>query len=171
MRKDLEKKMRKELKKRPSKGILIGDQEIEVVNVRTTNGKVGLKELYRLVDCKLVDYFSLNDEFDMWLDDIGLFKNGNFMQSYTLEGKLIPQQVPGNVLILARNDRGNQIGLTDKQIDYVLNNLTIVERTVIDLGDEESDPMDLARKNASKVLGNIRETLLESGLSEDELPF
>lgn len=107
----------------------------------------------------------------MWLDDIGLFKNGNFMQSYTLEGKLIPQQVPGNVLILARNDRGNQIGLTDKQIDYVLNNLTIVERTVIDLGDEESDPMDLARKNASKVLGNIRETLLESGLSEDELPF
>ena len=130
-----------------------------------------MKELRRLVDCNLVDYFNLNDELDMWLDDIGLFKNGNFMQSYTLEGKLIPQQVPGNVLILARNDRGNQIGLTDKQIDYVLNNLTIVERTVIDLGDEESDPMDLARKNASKVLGNIRETLLESGLSEDELPF
>lgn len=171
MRKDLEKKMRKELKKRPSKGILIGDQEIEVVNVRTTNGKVGLKELYRLVDCKLVDYFSLNDEFDMWLDDIGLFKNGNFMQSYTLEGKLIPQEVPGNVLILARNSTGNPIGLIDKQVDYVLNNLNIVGRRVIDLGDEESDPMDLARKNASKVVGDMRKMFLESGFSEDDIPF
>ena len=171
MRKDLEKKMRKELKKRPSKGILIGDQEIEVVNVRTTNGSVDLKELRRLVDCSLVDYFSLNDEFDMWLDDIGLFKNGNFMQSYTLEGKLIPQEVPGNVLILARNSTGNPIGLIDKQVDYVLNNLNIVGRRVIDLGDEESDPMDLARKNASKVVGDMRKMFLESGFSEDDVPF
>ena len=171
MRKDLEKKMRKELKKRPSKGILIGDQEIEVVNVRITNGSVDLKELRRLVDCSLVDYFSLNDEFDMWLDDIGLFKNGNFMQSYTLEGKLIPQEVPGNVLILARNSTGNPIGLIDKQVDYVLNNLNIVGRRVIDLGDEESDPMDLARKNASKVVGDMRKMFLESGFSEDDIPF
>lgn len=171
MRKDLEKKMRKELKKRPSKGILIGDQEIEVVNVRITNGSVDLKELRRLVDCSLVDYFSLNDEFDMWLDDIGLFKNGNFMQSYTLEGKLIPQEVPGNVLILARNSIGNPIGLMDKQVDYVLNNLNIVSRKVIDLGDEESDPMDLARKNASKVVGDMRKMFLESGFSEDDIPF
>ena len=171
MRKNLKKKIRKELKRNRIKGILIGDNEMETVSLKTTNGGAVLKEMYRLLNCELVDCFNLNDEIIMWFDDIGLFKNGNFIQSYAIAGQELPQ-IPGKVLILGVSEEGESIGLTAEQIDYIRNHLSILGRTVIDLGDEDSDPMELAKNFASAYVSDLRTSLSEEfNLSEDEIPF
>lgn len=158
-------------KRNQIQGILIGDQGLDVVNINTTDGKVSLKEFYRLLDCEVVEHLSLNDELGMWFDEMGLFKNGNFIQSYAFDGEELPQ-IPGKVLILGVSEEGESIGLTAEQIDYIRNHLSILGRTVIDLGDEDSDPMELAKNFASAYVSDLRTSLSEEfNLSEDEIPF
>ena len=158
-------------KKNQIQGILIGDQGLEVVNINTTDGKIGLKEFYHLLDCEVVEHLSLNDELGMWFDEMGLFKNGNFIQSYAFDGEELPQ-IPGKVLILAEDDMGNSIGLTEVQIGYIHNNLSAFGRNVIDHGDEESNPRDLAETFAAIVTEELRKVTFEDlGISDDDLPF
>lgn len=158
-------------KRNQTQGILIGDQGLELVTVNTIDGKVGLKELYRLLDCEVVEHLSLNDELGMWFDEMGLFKNGNFIQSYTFDGEEL-SQIPGKILILAEDDRSESIGLTEVQIGYIRNNLSVFGRNVIEHGDEEADPMDLAENFASIVTEELRKIALEDlGISDEDLPF
>lgn len=158
-------------KRNQIQGILIGDQGLDVVNINTTDGKVSLKEFYRLLDCEVVEHLSLNDELGMWFDEMGLFKNGNFIQSYAFDGEELPQ-IPGKVLILAEDDMGKSIGLTEVQIEYIRNNLSTFGRNVIDHGDEESNPRDLADTFAAIVTEELRKVISEDlGISDDDLPF
>ena len=158
-------------KKTQIQGILIGDQGLEVVNINTTDGKIGLKEFYHLLDCEVVEHLSLNDELGMWFDEMGLFKNGNFIQSYTFDGEEL-SQIPGKILILAENDMGESIGLTEVQISYIRNNLSAFGRNVIEHGDEEADPGNLSGNFASLLTEELRKVTLEDlGLSDDDLPF
>ena len=158
-------------KRNQIQGILIGDQGLDVVNINTTDGKVSLKEFYRLLDCEVVEHLSLNDELGMWFDEMGLFKNGNFIQSYTFDSEEL-SQIPGKILILAENDMGESIGLTEVQISYIRNNLSAFGRNVIEHGDEEADPGNLSGNFASLLTEELRKVTLEDlGLSDDDLPF
>ena len=67
---------------------------------------------------------------------------------------------------------GKSIGLTEVQIEYIRNNLSTFGRNVIDHGDEESNPRDLADTFAAIVTEELRKVISEDlGISDDDLPF
>lgn len=108
------------------KGILVGFNDATVMDVKAeSDWTVGIDEMYRLVNCDTLDVVRLTDEIDMWVDDEGLMKSDNFLQTFVYEGRKLHQPYAGNVLILAHNDEGDTIGLTDAQVEHLTKHIQI----------------------------------------------
>jgi hypothetical protein len=70
--------------------------------------------------------------FDIILDDEGLFKPGGKVTAITTEGE--PVHV-GNLVICNHDEKGHETGLSDDDIEHLLNCLVVVTER------KEKDPM------------------------------
>ena len=86
----------------------------------------GLDEMYKHIQCDMVDVAGLTEDIDIWVDDNGLFKPGNTVLEYKLKGNPEePLHLAGNALFLSSDDEGNSIGLTMEQLNWIGKELMI----------------------------------------------
>ena len=86
----------------------------------------GLDEMYKYIQCDMVDVAGLTEDIDIWVDDNGLFKPGNIVLEYKLKGNSEePLHLAGNALFLSSDDEGNSIGLTMEQLNWIGKELVI----------------------------------------------
>lgn len=104
------------------KGILIKPEQTVVTIQQVSNEELPLEKMYELLDCSTVDVVSIDNEIDIWVDDEGLFKQGNMVMEYRF-GNDAKIRLTGNVLFLSSNDKGETIGLNGKQLDWLQQNL------------------------------------------------
>lgn len=81
-----------------------------------------LHQMYRLIGCDTVQMIQIEfegNEYDMWLDEEGKFKElyPTYPLSYNGE---IYDVVVGNVLIMSSNEDGDTIGLPEDVIEKML---------------------------------------------------
>lgn len=104
-------------------GILITPEKTIVATKTFSYEEMPLEKMYELLGCSTVDVVSLDHNIDMWVDDEGLLKSGNMVMDYTISNDA-PIKLSGNVLLLASNDEGETIGLSDEQLSWIQKNLT-----------------------------------------------
>ncbi len=109
-----------------------GGIEMRVFTVENINGnylrmereipeKDTLHSMYRLIDCRMVDYMSFEYKgisYDVWFDDEFLVK-GKFDLTLIL-GELKPNAFTalcGNLMFAKSDEEGRTIGLTEEDID------------------------------------------------------
>ena len=80
----------------------------------------GLEEMYKHIQCDMVDVVEITEGIDIWVDDNGLFKPGNTVLEYKLKSNAEePLHLAGNALFLSSDDEGNSIGLTMEQLNWI----------------------------------------------------
>lgn len=110
------------------KGLLIKALEFRTPRVVSFEEGFGLKEMYELVESDTLDIVRLPKGIDVWVDDNGLLKSGNVVLNYSLkqpDGTVNEVQLAGNSLFLSSNEKGETIGLTSKQYEWLVNNITV----------------------------------------------
>lgn len=86
----------------------------------------GLEEMYKHIQCDMVDVVEIAEGIDIWVDDNGLFKPDNTVLEYKLKSN--PEEalhLAGNALFLSSDDEGNSIGLTMEQLNWIGKEITI----------------------------------------------
>lgn len=91
----------------------------------------GLHDMYRLLDCNTIDIVSryvLGKEYHFIVDDEGLFKSKRIPSAYrttTSEPALV-----NNLLITHYNEEGEEVDLTDEDIEFLKRQITDVESKI-----------------------------------------
>jgi len=97
-------------------------QDFQDIKIESNNT---LQKLYKYLDCKTIDITSRsinNIYYDIIVDDEGLLKNDHIV-SYFENNQ--PQLV-GNLIFSKANDQGENIGLTNKDINNLKENLKMI---------------------------------------------
>lgn len=79
---------------------------------------VKLEDMYKLLNCNMVELVRLDNNIDAWVDEEGLLKSNNPVHEFSIGGNEV--SLAGRVLFLSSNDEGDTIGLTDEQVDWLL---------------------------------------------------
>lgn len=86
----------------------------------------GLEEMYKHIQCDMVDVVEIAEGIDIWVDDNGLFKPGNTVLEYKLkDNPELTVHLAGKALFLSSDDEGNSIGLTMGQLNWLGEQLSI----------------------------------------------
>ena len=107
------------------KGVLVSNDVIKEYELEYNN----YKDFYPLLNCDTFDVQSrkFNGEWlDIYCDDEGLFKANNKPSILTFSNGELVEQIVGNAFIVAHNDEGDTISLTDEQIQKVIATITTV---------------------------------------------
>lgn len=107
------------------KGVLVSNGEVKEYELEYNN----YKDFYPLLDCSTftVATRSFNDEWlDIYCDDEGLFKANNKPSILTFSNGELVEQIVGNAFIVAHDDEGDTISLTDEQVQKVMETITTV---------------------------------------------
>ena len=107
------------------KGVLVSNDVIKEYELEYNN----YKDFYPLLNCDTFDVQSrkFNGEWlDIYCDDEGLFKTNNKPSILTFSNGELVEQIVGNAFIVAHNDEGDTISLTDEQIQKVIATITTV---------------------------------------------
>ena len=80
---------------------------------------VKVDSMYRMLECDYVDVVRLSDKnnIDLWVDDEGLLKSGNYVHEISVGDTEV--KLAGRVLFLSYDDEGNSIGLSDEQLKWL----------------------------------------------------
>lgn len=103
------------------KGIVVTIEDSGVVSLIGNEEGVHLSEMQDMIGTDIVTVVSLKHNIDMWVDDEGLLKSGNFVNRYIIEDFQI--DLAGNAILLGNDGNGGTIGLNDEQVDYLVDNL------------------------------------------------
>ena len=107
------------------KGVLVSNGVAKEYELEYNN----YKDFYPLLNCNTFDVQSrkFNGEWlDIYCDDEGLFKTNNKPSILTFSNGELVEQIVGNAFIVAHNDEGDTISLTDEQIQKVMATITTV---------------------------------------------
>jgi hypothetical protein len=107
------------------KGVLVSNGEAKEYELEYNN----YKDFYPLLNCDTFDVQSrkFNGEWlDIYCDDEGLFKANNKPSILTFSNGELVEQIVGNAFIVAHNDEGDTISLTDEQVQKVMATITTV---------------------------------------------
>ena len=107
------------------KGVLVSNGVIKEYELEYNN----YKDFYPLLNCDTFDVQSrkFNGEWlDIYCDDEGLFKANNKPSILTFSNGELVEQIVGNAFIVAHNDEGDTISLTDEQVQKVMATITTV---------------------------------------------
>jgi hypothetical protein len=87
----------------------------------TDDARTLLAGLYSLIGCDSVECVRLTQAVDAWLDETGLIDGKPFNQRATQLARAcgIDAGLHGVVVILAADDTGHSVGLTDDQIHVI----------------------------------------------------
>ena len=107
------------------KGVLVSNGEAKEHELEYNS----YNEFYPLLNCDTFDVQSrkFNGEWlDIYCDDEGLFKANNKPSILTFSNGELVEQIVGNAFIVAHNDDGDTISLTDEQVQKVMATITTV---------------------------------------------
>lgn len=107
------------------KGVLVSNGIAKEYELEYNN----YKDFYPLLNCDTFDVQSrkFNGEWlDIYCDDEGLFKANNKPSILTFSNGELVEQIVGNAFIVAHNDEGDTISLTDEQVQKVMETITTV---------------------------------------------
>lgn len=107
------------------KGVLVSNGEAKEHELEYNS----YKDFYPLLNCDTFDVQSrkFNGEWlDIYCDDEGLFKANNKPSILTFSNGELVEQIVGNAFIVAHNDDGDTISLTDEQVQKVMATITTV---------------------------------------------
>ena len=107
------------------KGVLVSNGEAKEYELEYNS----YKDFYPLLNCDTFDVQSrkFNGEWlDIYCDDEGLFKSNNKPSILTFSNGELVEQIVGNAFIVALNDDGDTISLTDEQVQKVMATITTV---------------------------------------------
>ena len=107
------------------KGVLVSNGVAKEYELEYNN----YKDFYPLLNCDTFDVQSrkFNGEWlDIYCDDEGLFKTNNKPSILTFSNGELVEQIVGNAFIVAHNDEGDTISLTDEQVQKVMATITTV---------------------------------------------
>ena len=107
------------------KGVLVSNGVAKEYELEYNN----YKDFYPLLNCDTFDVQSrkFNGEWlDIYCDDEGLFKTNNKPSILTFSNGGLVEQIVGNAFIVAHNDEGDTISLTDEQVQKVMATITTV---------------------------------------------
>jgi hydroxymethylpyrimidine pyrophosphatase-like HAD family hydrolase len=68
---------------------------------------------------QILDHFNLSKYFDFICDDNGLYSNNNFVSAIDCGGLVM---LVGNLIICNHDAEGNEISLTQEEIEYIVKN-------------------------------------------------
>lgn len=109
--------------------MLITKNGRKLITFESTDTQTRTKELKELVGCDALDVIYISDKIIGWVDDEGLFKNGNTIQTivYVQDNQVVyTNKIAGNIVITSHDGAGNTIGLTDEMKKDLNINLRIV---------------------------------------------
>lgn len=107
------------------KGVLVSNGEVKEYELEYNN----YKDFYPLLDCSTFTIATRNfngEWLDIYCDDEGLFKANNKPSILTFSNGELVEQIVGNAFIVAHNDEGDTISLTDEQVQKVMETITTV---------------------------------------------
>lgn len=107
------------------KGVLVSNGEAKEYELEYNN----YKDFYPLLNCDTFDVQTRNfngEWLDIYCDDEGLFKANNKPSILTFSNGELVEQIVGNAFIVAHNDEGDTISLTDEQVQKVMATITTV---------------------------------------------
>lgn len=107
------------------KGVLVSNGVAKEYELEYNN----YKDFYPLLNCDTFDVQSRNfngEWLDIYCDDEGLFKANNKPSILTFSNGELVEQIVGNAFIVAHNDEGDTISLTDEQVQKVMATITTV---------------------------------------------
>ena len=103
------------------RGIVVTIEDSGVVSLFGNEDGVHLSEMRDLIGTDIVTVVSLKNNIDMWVDDEGLLKSGNFVNRYAIEDFQINLAV--NAILLGNDGNGGTVGLNKEQITHLVKNL------------------------------------------------
>lgn len=103
------------------RGIVVTIEDSGAVSLFGNEEGVHLSEMQDLIGTDIVTVVSLKNNIDMWVDDEGLLKGGNFVNRYIIEDFQI--DLAGNAILLGNDGNGGTVGLDDEQVEYLVENL------------------------------------------------
>lgn len=103
------------------RGIVVTIEDSGAVSLFGNEDGVHLSEMQDLIGTDIVTVVSLKNNIDMWVDDEGLLKGGNFVNRYIIEDFQI--DLAGNAILLGNDGNGGTVGLDDEQVEYLVENL------------------------------------------------
>ena len=103
------------------RGIVVTIEDSGVVSLFGNEDGVHLSEMQDLIGTDIVTVVSLKNNIDMWVDDEGLLKSGNFVNRYIIEDFQI--DLAGNAILLGNDGNGGTVGLNEEQVEYLAENL------------------------------------------------
>lgn len=107
------------------RGVLVNNGEAKEYELEYNN----YKDFYPLLDCSTFTVATRNfngEWLDIYCDDEGLFKANNKPSILTFSNGELVEQIVGNAFIVAHDDEGNTISLTDEQAQKVMETITTV---------------------------------------------
>lgn len=111
------------------KALLVTDNGREFITLESTDTKDLLQEIRDLVECDTLDAIYISDDLIGWVDDEGLFKDGNSVQTiaYVKNNQVVyANEIAGNIVVTSRNADGEILGLTDELRKDLNINLRVV---------------------------------------------
>lgn len=99
--------------------VLLDGEEVKVEKVNDED--ISLKEMYRLINCDLVELVRLTDNINIWVDEEGLLKSGNVVTEIISDDMKI--KLAGKILFLKEDKDGKSIGLNSEDIKFLNSNL------------------------------------------------
>lgn len=87
-----------------------------------TMAKIELDDMYKIIGCETVDVVRLENNIDIWVDDEGLLKK-NVITEIEINGR--EYQLAGRLLFMSSNKEGETVPLTNKQVEYLMDNMVI----------------------------------------------
>ena len=103
------------------KGIVVTIEDSGIVSLFGNEDGAHLSEMQEMIGTDTVTVVSLKNNIDMWVDDEGLLKSGNFVNRYTIEDFQI--DLAGNAILLGDDGNGGTVGLNEEQVEYLVENL------------------------------------------------
>lgn len=99
------------------RGIVVTIEDSGAVSLFGNEEGVHLSEMQDLIGTDIVTVVSLKNNIDMWVDDEGLLKGGNFVNRYIIEDFQI--DLAGNAILLGNDGNGGTVGLNEEQVEYL----------------------------------------------------